>query len=122
MPHPFVLFIPFITTRKPLQTGVPAVSHGFALFLPLSLLFILDAFLPLSSSPPSSTAAEEKPLISSIPVLCFAPGKVCRVKTSNGLRGEAEEPLGLLLVWTLDTLQVKQAFVALWVVGEHIHC
>lgn len=56
--------------------------------------------LPSSTppSPPSPTAAGD--CLYPIPSLphTLPQGKVCSVKTGNGLREEADEPLGLLLV------------------------
>ena len=49
--------------------------------------------------PPSSTAAGDCALDPVPPLPHTLPqGKVCSVKTGNGLREEADEPLGLLLV------------------------
>lgn len=94
------ILLPLYPSRKKGYHSLGALAQFLmATFLPLcSFLLTVDLASCLPPFSPSSTAAREcaDPIPSRPHTL--PQGKAYSVKTGNGLRGEANEPLGLLLV------------------------
>lgn len=103
IPESATCFLTLFPSRRKRYHRLSALTQFLVatFFLLCSFLLTVDlTSLPSSLLPPlSSTAARDcapAPIPSGLHTL--PQGKVCSVKAGDGLRGEADEPLGLLLV------------------------